>query len=109
MLISPEERLLSVYNSGIYITNRDLVILGKELGIDLPLKTREYLFGEIIYHVKTNGYKDLFLEKLQDLIDSKVADYKALEKNYEKAAPLISSWREKALSLPEDFQRYFND
>lgn len=93
-----ERQLLALYHSGIYLSSYDIVVVGKEVGYDLPLKERDILLRKLIGEAKKDGNLVLLLERLSMLVAKRASLYRTLGNSHPYARGLISSWIQKAKS-----------
>ncbi len=100
-----ERQLMAVFYSGVYLTNADLVNVGKSLDLDLPLKDRMALLKEIMRHAHDNNMQIQMLQAFVRLLQERSATYNELSQNFPAAAPLINQWIQKARSTIMLLQR----
>lgn len=93
---SLEKHILSVYHSAVYITSHDLVVIGRELGYDLPLKERDILLKKMLGNARDDGKLSTLLGKLSLLLKRRAQTYVQLGDEHAKARGVISEWLHKA-------------
>jgi hypothetical protein len=93
---SLEKHILSVYHSGVYVSSHDLVLIGRELGYDLPLKERDILLRKMLGNARTDGKLSDLLGKLTLLLKRRTEAYTQLGNTHVKAREVISEWLHKA-------------
>jgi hypothetical protein len=94
-----EKELLTLFFSGIYITNYELVAIGEKVNIDLPMKRREIVLKNLIATAEERGIiKDVF-NLIIELIDSRIKTYKSYGNSFLHSREVISRWLQKASSI----------
>ncbi|BBG64724.1 hypothetical protein NNO_0022 [Hydrogenimonas sp.] len=93
-----ENHLLALFYSGVYITGADFVEIGKELGLDLPMKDRSALLKQIMRHAHDNGLTQKMLAQFIKLLKRRIESYTALARNFPEASDLTREWIHKANS-----------
>jgi len=92
-----ERQLLNTFFSGIYISAKEFLDIGREMGFDgLALKNRELLIKEIVAQADREGRSGELAEKLNILITKRVKEYSKLMENYPKTTSQISQLIQKA-------------
>ncbi|WP_457596090.1 hypothetical protein [Hydrogenimonas sp.] len=102
---SVERQLMALFYSGVYITNADIVRVGKKLGLDLPLKDRIALLKQLMRHAHDNDCKPRMLQGFVEILQERAQAYNALAQNFPAAAPLIGQWIQKARATAMLLQR----
>ncbi|WP_201352203.1 hypothetical protein [Hydrogenimonas urashimensis] len=100
-----ERQLMALFYSGVYITNADIVKVGKSLGLQLPLKERTALLKQIMQHAYDNDMKPAMLQAFIQLLQERIKSYQTLAQAFPTAAPLIQTWIQKARSTAMLLQR----
>ncbi len=95
---SVESRLLALFYSGVYITNTEIVEIGKELGLDLPMKDRTALLKHLMRHAHDNGETPRMLKGFIALLKKRIAAYRDLAESFPEASDLVGEWIHKANS-----------
>ncbi len=91
-----ENHLLALFYSGVYITNAQMAEVGRELGLDLPMKDRTALLKQIMRHAHDNDMKPKMIQSFISVIKKRIKEYEALAKNFPEAAELVGGWIQKA-------------
>ncbi len=100
-----ERHLMAVFYSGVYVTNADIVKVGKSLGLDLPMKDRMALLKQIMRHAYENNMKAQMMQGFIQLLQERTKTYHTLAQNFPAAAPLMQQWIQKARSTTLLLQR----
>lgn len=98
------KQLLSLYYSGIYITNSELREIGEKLGFEQPLKDREFMIKQLRIDAREAGKNAELLQELKKLIAHRISGYEAYKKAYPKAGGLVDSWIEKARAHTKELE-----
>ncbi len=91
-----ENHLLALFYSGVYITNAEFVQVGKDLGIELPMKDRTALLKHIMRYAHENDLKPKMLQGFISLIRKRIESYETLAQNFPEAAGVAKEWIRKA-------------
>ncbi len=92
-----ERQLLNTFFSGLYISAKDFLNLGRKMGFDgLALKSRELLIKEIIARSEKEGRTGEFSQNIVIIIDERIAQYSKLVENYPRSLSQISQLIQKA-------------
>jgi hypothetical protein len=91
-----ERQLTALFYCGVYITNADMVEIGKRMGLDLPLKDRISLLKQLMRHAHDHDMKPQMMQGFVRLLQERMKTYQTLAQNYPSAAPLIGEWIQKA-------------
>lgn len=92
-----ERQLLNTYFSGIYISAKEFLDIGRELKMQgLALKSRELLINEIISRADADNKKAELISKLLIIISARVKEYQKLVDNYPKSVNIVSQLIQKA-------------
>jgi len=100
-----ERHLMALFYSGVYVTNADIVKVGKLLGLDLPLKDRIALLKQLMHHAHENNMKPHMMQGFIQLLQERTKIYNDLAQNFPSTAPLIQQWIQKARSTIMLLQR----
>jgi len=100
-----ENHLLALFYSGVYITNAEMVKVGKSLGLDLPMKDRTALLKHIMRYAHDNDLKPQMLLGFIGVIKSRIESYEMLAKEFPQAKNVIAGWIQKARSTVLLLQR----
>lgn len=93
-----ERHLMALFYSGVYITNADIVEIGKSFGLDLPLKDRVSLLSKIIHYAHENNIKPQIMQKFIELLKKRVKIYSQLSQDFPATTPIVQNWIQKANS-----------
>ena len=92
-----ERQLLNTFFSGIYISAKEFLDIGRDMKIDnLALKSRELLIKEIISRADKNEQTLELANRLVVIISERVKSYQILTDNYPKSIGIISQLVQKA-------------
>jgi hypothetical protein len=92
-----ERQLLNTYFSGLYISAKDFLNIGRDMGFsDLALKSRELLIKEIIARADKEGRTDEVANRVIDIINQRVNIYSQLIDAYPKSVSQLSQLVQKA-------------
>ncbi len=94
-----ENHLLSLFYSGVYITNSEIIEIGRSIGLNLPMKERSALLKQILRHAHESGETSKILESFIYLLNRRIEDYKKLAQSFPEASVLIKEWIHKADSI----------
>ncbi|WP_457594707.1 hypothetical protein [Hydrogenimonas sp.] len=100
-----ERHLTALFYSGVYITNSDIVQIGRSLGLDLPMKDRTALLKQIMRFAHEEGRKRELMQGFHTLIKERSDHYAKLLEEFPEAAPLIEEWLRKARATALLLQR----
>jgi len=100
-----ERHLMALFYSGVYVTNADIVKVGKLLGLDLPLKDRMALLKQLMHHAHENNMKPQMMQGFIQLLQERTKIYNDLAQNFPSVAPIIQQWIQKARSTIMLLQR----
>ncbi len=94
-----EQQLLNTFFSGIYISAKEFLDIGREMGYsDLAMKNRELLLKEIIARAEQEKRIEEFAKKIDNLIGQRKKEYSSLIEAYPKTSQLLSQLIHKATS-----------
>ena len=93
---SLEKHILSVYHSAVYVSSHDLVMIGRELGYDLPHKERDILLRKLLGDTKVDEKLPELLAKLGQLLKRRADIYTQLGNEHMPARAIITEWLHKA-------------
>ncbi len=100
-LVTPSEHLLSLFFSGLYLSNYDFIEIGKKLNIQTPIKDREAILKTLITDSKEADKIVELKGELLNLINNRIDDYIKLDNNYKNTSIIIKSWIERAKKSKE--------
>jgi hypothetical protein len=94
-----ERHLLNTFFSGVYISAKDFVLVGRALGFEgLSLKNRELIIKDLIAKANSENRVTELAEEIVKIIDLRVSEYRELLENYPKTAPVLTPLVQKAIS-----------
>jgi len=94
-----EQQLLNTFFSGVYISAKEFLDIGREMGYsDLAMKNRELLLKEIIARAEQEKRIEEFAKKIDILIGQRKKEYSNLIETYPKTSQLLSQLIHKATS-----------
>ncbi len=97
--VSLEDNLLSLFFSGVYLTNYDFFNIAKKLNFNIPIKDREVNLRSLIKGAKDNLKSKELEDELFNLIDTRIDEYSKLANNYANTSLIIKNWIDKANNL----------
>jgi len=100
-----ERHLMAVYYSGVYITNADIVHVGKSMGLDMAMKDRLALLKDLMHHAHETGTKAQMMQGFIVILQERSNTYGELAQNFPAAAPLLQNMMQKARSTALLLQR----
>lgn len=92
-------QLLTLFFSGVYITNVDMINIGKKFGYDLPSKNREILLKNLFTMAENDGNLQVVLDEFLKLFNSRFEEYKKLTMNYPAINEISSNWTQKVNTI----------
>ncbi len=95
---SIENQLLNTFFSGLYISAKEFIEIGKETGIKLDMNSRELLIKELLNKSDQNGTLDQTVQLLNNIIQERIDRYNSLSKDYPGAFLALSALATKANS-----------
>ncbi|WP_456453129.1 hypothetical protein [Hydrogenimonas sp.] len=100
-----ERQLMAVFYSGVYVTNADIVRVGKKLGLDLPLKDRIALLKHLMRHAHDNDQKPQLMQGFIEILQERADTYRQLAQAFPQAAPILGQMMQKARATAMLLQR----
>lgn len=100
-----EKSMLSLYSSGVYISTKDIVALGKKLDIELPYKTRRIILQKLFIEAKAKDQFANLVALVSQMIDAKSQKLLEMSKHYAATAAVIQPLIQKANSTKMLLQR----
>ncbi|MDD2906299.1 MAG: hypothetical protein WBK95_09410 [Sulfurimonas sp.] len=91
-----ENQFLNTFFSGIYISAKEFINIGKKVGIPMSMNSRELLIKELLNKSDANATLQQTTQLLSTLIQERVATYHALSKDYPGAASTLAALAQKA-------------
>lgn len=84
------KHLLSLSQSGVYITNLDLVKIAKKLDISLPYKTKSILAQKLFTQIKSKNTFSQFISYMYELLNERKNEYIKLASLYSSLKPIFA-------------------
>jgi len=100
-----ERQLMAVHYSGVYLSNADIVRVGKKMGLDLPLKERMSLLKELMHEAHEQGLKPRMMQGFVEILQERARAYQQLAQDYPAAMPVLGPMIQKARSTALLLQR----
>ena len=100
-----ERQLMALFYCGVYITNADLVEVGRTIGLELGLKERMALLKDIMHEAHEKEEMPKVMQAFIQLLQSRAGQYEEYARAYPQAAPLLRQWIQKARSTAMLLQR----
>ncbi|MDD2791063.1 MAG: hypothetical protein PHU40_10420 [Sulfurimonas sp.] len=91
-----ENQFLNTFFSGIYISAKEFINIGKKVDIPMSMNSRELLIKELLNKSDANGTLAQTTQLLTTLIKERVAAYHSLSKDYPGAASALAVLAQKA-------------
>ena len=93
------KQILALHFSGAYITNKEFVEIGKNIGIDVDLADRETVFKKILSKaVEENKENELF-GAISNILKQRFKEYKRLSDEFPNSKEIINEWMHKLRSI----------
>jgi hypothetical protein len=91
-----ENHFLNTFFSGLYISSSDLIALGKEVGLQLQMNSRELLIKELLNKSHDAGTLPQVIAGLNRIIDERIGTYHRLSIEYPEAHAPMAKLAQKA-------------
>ena len=91
-----EKQLLSLNTCGIYLSNHDIVTMGKELSICLPYKKRTLILQKLFTQAADTKCTDRLMTLLCELFTQRIDEYRMLGNTIKSLRPIVAIWIQKA-------------
>ena len=91
-----ENHFLNTFFSGLYISSSDLIILGKEVGLDIEMNSRELLIKELLNKSHDAGSLQQVIAGLNKIIDGRISEYHRLSLEYPESHGQMAKLAQKA-------------
>ncbi|RXJ55460.1 hypothetical protein [Candidatus Marinarcus aquaticus] len=92
-------QLLTLFFSGVYITSQEMIDLAANLGIELPSKSRELILKNLFLEAEQRGQLESLLDGLIMLLQERIQQYNALNRDYAGIQEIASVWIHKANTM----------
>lgn len=92
-------QLLTLFFSGVYITSQEMIDLAANLDIELPSKSRELILKNLFLEAEQSGQLEPLLDGLIMLLQERIQQYNALNRDYARIHEIASVWIHKANTM----------
>lgn len=92
-------QLLTLFFSGVYITSQEMIDLAANLDIELPSKSRELILKNLFLEAEQSGQLESLLDGLIMLLQERIQQYNALNRDYARIHEIASVWIHKANTM----------
>lgn len=92
-------QLLTLFFSGVYITSQEMIDLAANLGIELPSKNRELILKNLFLEAEQRGQLEPLLDGFIMLLQERIQQYNALNRDYTGIQEIASVWIHKANTM----------
>lgn len=92
-------QLLTLFFSGVYITSQEMIDLAANLDIELPSKSRELILKNLFLEAEQSGQLESLLDGLIMLLQERIQQYNALNRDYASIHQIASVWIHKANTM----------
>jgi hypothetical protein len=99
-------QLLTLFFSGVYISSYDMLHMAKTLGYEYPSKNRELILKNLFAHCEAENKMIQLMQKLIQLLQERVTQYKALTHNYPNICEVSALWIQKANTMIKLLQQH---
>ncbi len=100
-----EKRLLSLFFCGQYISTKDIVLIGRKLGISLDFKNRKTIIKELFIKVKEQNKTNTLSKLLCDLLEKRNEKLLSLIRLYPSSMQILSQQIKKTKKTIELLQK----
>lgn len=91
-----ENHFLNTFFSGLYLSSGDLINIGKEVGINMQMNSRELLIKELLNSSHDAGTLPQVTALLNKVIDERIAQYHRISIDYPKTLEPMAKLAQKA-------------
>ena len=91
-----ENHFLNTYFSGLYLSQSDLIAIGKSVGIPMVMNSREMLIKQLLNESDSAGTIAQTMQQLGMLIDSRIQEYQRLSLDYPNSRDIMAKLAQKA-------------
>ncbi|QOG12403.1 hypothetical protein [Arcobacter sp. FWKO B] len=92
-------QLLTLFFSGVYITNKDLLDIAQKLDIEFPAKSRELILKNLMTLATEQKKEQILYDLLISLLQQRISEYKKLTNLYPSIAEVSSNWVNRANTM----------
>lgn len=100
-----ERQLMAVHYCGVYLTNADMVEVGKKMGLELGLKERMSLLKDLMHEAHESGKKGEMIQGFIEILQKRARAYQEQAQQFPEAAELLQSMIQKARATAMLLQR----
>jgi hypothetical protein len=91
-----ENHFLNTYFSGLYLSQSDLIAIGKSVGIPMVMNSREMLIKQLLNESDSAGTITQTMQQLGMLIDTRIQEYQRLSLDYPNSRDIMAKLAQKA-------------
>ncbi len=91
-----ENHFLNTYFSGLYLSQSDLIAIGKSVGIPMVMNSREMLIKQLLNESDSAGTIAQTMQQLGILIDERIQEYQRLSLDYSNSRDIMAKLAQKA-------------
>ena len=91
-----ENNFLNTFFSGLYISANEFIAIGKKVGLEMGMNSRELLIKELLNKSDEAGTLDQTVALLNTLISERINHYHSLSMDYPACAQMLSVLAQKA-------------
>lgn len=93
---SLENHFLNTFFSGLYFSAVDFILIGREVGLDLQMHSREMLIKELLNQSNENGKLSDVITAMNRVIDERISACHRLSLEYPSARQPLAKLAQKA-------------
>jgi len=93
------KQILALHFSGCYITNKELVNIGKKIKVEVDLADREKVFKDLLAKAINEKKETIFFNELSNLLKQRFEEYKKLSLDFPNSKEIIYEWMQKLKSI----------
>ena len=93
------KQILALHFSGAYITNKEFVEIGRNIGIEIDLADREKVFKNILSKAIEQKKEEDFFSEISKLLKKRFDEYKKLSNEFPNSKEIIHVWMQKLKSI----------
>lgn len=91
-----ENHFLNTFFSGLYFSATDFISIGREVGLDLQMHSREMLIKELLNQSNENGKLNDVITEMNHIIDERISDCHRLSLEYPSARHPLAKLAQKS-------------
>lgn len=92
-------QLLTLFFSGVYITNKDLIDIANKLDMEFPAKSRELILKNLITIAVEQNKAQMLYDLLISLLQQRISEYKKLTNLYPSLNEVSTNWINRANTM----------